>query len=45
MLPVPHIGSATEETRTRMAMSAAENLVAVLNDKEAPYLIPAFKKQ
>lgn len=44
ILTVPHIGSATEETRTRMAMSAAENLVAVLNDKEAPYLIPAFKK-
>ncbi|MBS7525452.1 D-glycerate dehydrogenase [Fusibacter paucivorans] len=44
ILTVPHIGSATEETRTRMAMAAAESLVAVLSGKEAPYLIPEFKK-
>jgi gluconate 2-dehydrogenase len=43
ILTIPHIGSATEETRTRMAMAAAENLVAVLQDGKAPYIIPEFK--
>lgn len=33
---LPHLGSATEETRTRMAMVAAENLVAGLQGKIPP---------
>lgn len=33
---VPHIGSATVRTRTRMAALAAENLVAALTGKEPP---------
>jgi glyoxylate reductase len=38
VLVVPHVGSATIETRTRMAMLAAENLLAVLEGK--PLLTP-----
>jgi len=33
---VPHLGSATVETRTAMAMLAAENVLAVLNDERPP---------
>ena len=33
---VPHIGSATVRTRTRMATLAAENLVAALTGKQPP---------
>ncbi len=33
---LPHIGSATIGTRTRMALMAAENLVAVLKGQRAP---------
>ncbi|WP_129677847.1 D-glycerate dehydrogenase [Candidatus Chloroploca sp. Khr17] len=36
---VPHIGSATVATRTRMATLAAENVVAVLTGKPAPSLL------
>jgi glyoxylate reductase len=32
----PHIGSATRETRGRMATMAHENLMAVINKKEPP---------
>ena len=32
----PHIASATEETRSKMAELAAENIIAVLEDHEAP---------
>jgi glyoxylate reductase len=32
---VPHIGSATLETRTAMASLAANNIVAVLGGKDA----------
>jgi glyoxylate reductase len=32
----PHVGSATVETRTRMAMLAAENLIAYLDGKPLP---------
>ena len=32
----PHIGSATSETRTRMAMLAAENLLAFIDGKPLP---------
>ena len=33
---VPHIGSASIETRTRMCTMAAENAVAVLSDQRPP---------
>ena len=33
---VPHLGSATVETRTAMAMLAAENVLAVLSDERPP---------
>lgn len=36
---LPHLGSATIATRTRMAMIAIDNLLAVFNGKEAPNLI------
>lgn len=35
----PHIGSATEETRYRMAETAVENLVKALNGETPPYVI------
>jgi glyoxylate reductase len=34
---LPHIGSASIQTRTRMAMMAAENLVAGLHGEELPF--------
>ncbi len=37
---LPHIGSATIETRTRMALMAAENLVMGLKGKKPPDLVP-----
>lgn len=37
---LPHIGSATAETRTAMAMTAAENLVAGLQGRKPPNLVP-----
>src|SRR5271168_482084 len=36
---LPHIGSATIETRTAMGMLALDNVEAVLNDRPAPTLI------
>ena len=36
---LPHIGSATLETRTRMAVMAAENLVAALRGRIPPNLV------
>ncbi|MCX6348598.1 MAG: D-glycerate dehydrogenase [Candidatus Aureabacteria bacterium] len=36
---LPHIGSATIETRTKMAVMAAENLVAMMRGKRAPNCI------
>jgi glyoxylate reductase len=33
---LPHVGSATDETRTRMAMLAAENLIAFIHDEPLP---------
>ncbi len=35
----PHIGSATRATRMRMAMLAAENMLAALSGKTPPNLI------
>lgn len=41
----PHIASASVETRTKMAITAATNLVSVLQDKEPPNLVnPEVKK-
>src|SRR5271163_198312 len=37
---LPHIGSATIETRTAMGMLALDNVDAVLNGRPAPTLIP-----
>jgi glyoxylate reductase len=37
---LPHVGSATRETRTRMAMLAARNAHAVLSDHPPPTPIP-----
>jgi lactate dehydrogenase-like 2-hydroxyacid dehydrogenase len=37
---LPHIGSATIETRTAMGMLALDNVQAVLNGKPAPTLVP-----
>jgi len=43
---VPHIGSASVATRTRMAVMAAENLVAVLRGADTPYVVnPAARTQ
>ena len=43
---VPHIGSASVATRTRMAVMAAENLVAVLRGEDTPYIVnPAVLAQ
>lgn len=36
---LPHVGSATLETRTRMASMAAENLLAALQDRKPPNLV------
>ena len=36
---VLHIGSVPAATRTRMAVMAAENLVAVLRDEYTPYIV------
>ncbi len=32
----PHLGSATDETRIKMAVMAADNIIAVLKDREVP---------
>ena len=43
---VPHIGSASVATRTRMAVMAAENLVAVLRGASTPHVVnPAAMTQ
>ena len=36
---LPHIGSATIETRTQMALLAANNLIAVKNEKQMPQIL------
>jgi lactate dehydrogenase-like 2-hydroxyacid dehydrogenase len=38
---LPHIGSATVETRTVMGMLALDNIDAVLTSKPAPSLVAA----
>jgi lactate dehydrogenase-like 2-hydroxyacid dehydrogenase len=42
---LPHIGSATIETRTAMGMLALDNVDAVLNDRPAPTLVPNSSRQ
>ncbi len=39
ILITPHIGSASQKTRTKMAMMAAENLVAGLRGEPLPYCV------
>ena len=36
---IPHLGSATEATRARMAVMAAENLIAALNGEMPPNVV------
>lgn len=43
VVTLPHIGSATKQTRFKMAVLAAENLVAGLQGKEPPNLVPELK--
>jgi len=42
VLLLPHLGSATIETRRRMAILAAENLLAVLDGRPCPNIINPF---
>jgi lactate dehydrogenase-like 2-hydroxyacid dehydrogenase len=43
---LPHIGSATYQTRSKMARVAAENLLNILNGKEPLHLVnPQILKQ
>ena len=42
---LPHLGSATIETRTAMGMLVLENIDAVLNGRPASALVPAARKQ
>ncbi|GAA0370263.1 2-hydroxyacid dehydrogenase [Bacillus horti] len=44
VVTLPHIGSATEQTRSAMAMLAAQNLVAGLQGKEPPNLVPELRR-
>lgn len=39
VLLAPHLGSATVETRTQMAMLAADNLLAVLEGRRPPFVV------
>ncbi len=32
----PHLGTATEEVRTKMALTVAENVIAFLEDRDPP---------
>jgi lactate dehydrogenase-like 2-hydroxyacid dehydrogenase len=41
---LPHMGSATIETRTAMGMLALDNVDAVLNGKPAPTLVPSLSQ-
>lgn len=40
---LPHIGSATEQTRIKMAQIAAESMVRSLNNQGCPYVIPEIR--
>lgn len=43
MVLLPHIGSATYETRDKMAETAAENLIAGLSGRTPPNLVNKTK--
>ncbi|WP_134685040.1 2-hydroxyacid dehydrogenase [Brevibacillus migulae] len=43
VVTLPHIGSATKQTRLAMAMLAAKNLVAALQGNEPPDLVPELR--
>jgi len=36
---LPHIGSATYQVRSRMSQIAAQNIIAVLEGRKAPYVV------
>ena len=40
---VPHIGTATEEVREKMALLAAENILACLRGETPPTVVPELK--
>ena len=42
---LPHIGSATIETRTTMGMLVLDNVEAVLNGRPAPTLVPGRRRE
>jgi lactate dehydrogenase-like 2-hydroxyacid dehydrogenase len=42
---LPHIGSATIETRTAMGLLALDNVDAVLNGRPAPTLVPSLSRE
>jgi len=41
-LLLPHLGSATIETRRRMSIMAAENLLALLEGRPCPNIVNPF---
>lgn len=43
VVTLPHIGSATHQTRFDMAMLAAKNLVAVVTGREISNIVPELK--
>lgn len=43
VVTVPHIGSATEKTRSDMAMLAATNLIKALSGEKAPNIVPELR--
>jgi gluconate 2-dehydrogenase len=44
VVTLPHIGSATRQTRFDMAMTAAKNLVAAVSGEVPPDLIPELQE-
>lgn len=44
VVTLPHIGSATEQTRFAMAMLAVKNLITALQGNEPPDLVPELRK-
>jgi len=44
VVTLPHIGSATGQTRLAMAMLAAKNLITALQGNEPPDLVPELRK-
>ncbi|WP_110926744.1 2-hydroxyacid dehydrogenase [Bacillus massiliglaciei] len=45
VVTLPHIGSATHQTRSAMALLAAKNLVAAVTGEEPPNVVPELKGQ